>query len=170
VKPFRRLPLLTCLLALAACSPSPSDPQASPAGAAGAGDSVAPASAEAEAVAVAVPPLPELGEFRIAQLLLGSALDADGLVRSDMQEFAPTDTIHASVLSVGAHPGLRLAATWIGPDGNTIARTEQPIAPEGPIATNFHIANPDGWPPGEYTLRLALDGHPIPGRTFEVKP
>lgn len=166
----RRLLPLTCLLALAACGPSSQDDRSSAASGAAAGDPATPVSVEDAAVAVVVPPLPELGEFRIAQLLLGTSLDADGLVRTDVQAFAPTDTIHASVLSVGAHPGLRLAATWIGPDGTTIARTEQPIAPEGPIATTFHIANPDGWPPGEYTLRLALDGHPIPGRTFEVKP
>ena len=170
MKPARRLPLLTCLLALAACSPSSPDAPSAAAGANAGHDPAAPGSVADAAVAVVVPPLPELGEFRIAQLLLGTSLDADGLVRTDVQAFAPKDTIHASVLSVGAHSGLRLAATWIGPDGNTIARTEQPIAPEGPIATTFHIANPAGWPPGEYTLRLALDGHPIPGRTFEVKP
>ena len=161
------LPLL-CALALAGCGDKPapggslSGPEATP----------GPPSAEAAgdaAVADAVPPLPELGEFRIAGLLLGNALDGDQLVRADREVFAPKDTVYASVMSVGAHPGLRLQATWVAPDGSTIAKTDQPIAPEGPAATTFHIANPDGGPPGAYELRLAINGHPIQGRKFEVK-
>lgn len=161
------LPLF-CALALAGCGDKPA------AGGKLAGPEQTPGPPSAEAagdasVADAVPPLPELGEFRIAGLQLGNALDSDQLVKGDRETFAPRDTVYASVLSVGAHPGLRLQATWVAPDGSTIAKTDQPIAPEGPAATTFHIANPDGWPPGAYELRLAINGHPIQGRGFEVK-
>jgi hypothetical protein len=166
---YRRLSLpLLCVLALAGCGDKP----ASGGKLAGPTQTPGPPAAESAGdaqVAEAVPPLPELGEFRIAGLLLGNALGNDGLVRADRAAFAAKDTVYASVLSVGAHPGLRLQATWVAPDGSTIARTDQPIAPEGPAATTFHIANPDGWPPGAYELRLAINGHPIQGRGFEVQ-
>lgn len=164
-----RLSLLLCVLAFAGCGDK------SATGGASKGEpGVTPGPPAAESagdagVADAVPPMPELGEFRIASLLLGKAVDDDNIVRTDAGQFAPKDTIHATVLSVGAHPGLRLQATWVGPDGNTIARTDQPIAPEGPSATTFHIANPAGWPDGEYELRLAINGHPIQGRKFRIQ-
>ena len=165
-----RLPiLLLCALALAGCGDKPAPGKA----AAPAGVTPGPPAADAgkdPASAEAVPPLPEMGEFRIAGLLLGNAVDADGIVRADRESFAARDTVYASVLSVGPHPGLRLQATWVAPDGSTLARTDQPIAPEGPTATTFHIANPDGWPAGEYELRLAINGHPIQGRKFQVPP
>ena len=162
-----RLPIvLLCALALAGCGDKPATDSTV------AGPDVTPgppSAAAAAAVAETVPPLPELGDFRIAGLLLGTTLDADDIVEGDRESFATGDTIHASVLSVGPHPGLRLQATWVAPDGSTIARTDQPIAPEGPSATTFHIANPDGWPPGDYELRLAINGHPIQGRKFQVQ-
>lgn len=160
------LPLL-CALALAGCGDKPAGDGKLAGAEATPGTPAAEQAGDAQ-VAEAVPPLPELGEFRIAGLLLGNALGSDGLVREDRAAFAPKDTVYASVLSVGAHPGLRLQATWVAPDGSTIARTDQPIAPEGPAATTFHIANPDGWPPGAYALRLAINGHPVQARDFEV--
>jgi hypothetical protein len=163
----RLLPLLLCALALAGCGDKP------PTGPSAAAPGVTPgppaANAPSGATAQAVPPLPELGEFRIAGLLLGTGVDADNIVRGDRETFATKEPVYATVLTVGAHPGLRLQATWVAPDGSTIARTDQPIAPQGPSATTFHIANPDGWPVGAYELRLAINGHPIQGRTFEVR-
>lgn len=168
--PRRRLStLLLCALALAGCGDKPAPGKAAAAPGVIPGPPSAAAGAAGES-AEAVPPLPELGAFRIASLLLGNAVDADGIVRADRDAFAARDTVYASVLSVGPHPGLRLQATWVAPDGSTLARTDQPIAPEGPAATTFHIANPDGWPPGEYELRLAINGHPIQGRKFQITP
>ena len=164
----RLLPLLLCALALAGCRDKPPGDKAADS----MGITPGPPAAEKARDGVnaeKVPPLPELGDFRIAGLLLGEALDADNIVRTDREVFAPGDVVHATVLTVGTHPGLRLQATWVAPDGSTIARTDQPIAPEGPSATTFHISNSAGWPVGEYELRLAINGHPLQGRKFQVK-
>ena len=165
--PRRLSTLLLCALALAGCGDKPAP------GKAAATPSVTPgppaADAATGAAAENLPPLPELGDFRIAGLLLGTGVDADNVVKADRETFAPKDAVYATVLTVGTHPGLHLQATWVAPDGSTIARTDQPIAPEGPSATTFHISNPDGWPVGGYELRLAINGHPLQGRKFEVK-
>ena len=104
-----RLPIvLLCALALAGCGDKP----ATDSTVAGPDVTPGPPSADAAAaVAETVPPLPELGDFRIAGLLLGTTLDADDLVEGDRETFAP----------------------------------------------------------GDYELRLAINGHPIQGRKFQVQ-
>jgi hypothetical protein len=124
---------------------------------------------DADAIGEASPPPPELGEFKIVSVLLGKSLDADGVVQTDSERFGRKDKIYATVLSTGAHQGLRLQAKWLAPDGSTVAETEQPLVPTGATATSFSIANPEGWPEGEYELRIAINGSPMQARKFQVK-
>ncbi len=163
-----RIRLLLCVLAaallLAACHKPADKDAAKPA----ANNTETLADQEAAAVGEALPPPPELGEFKIVSLLLGKSLDADGIVQADSEKFGAKDKIYASVLSTGAHQGLKLQAKWLAPDGSTVAETEQPLVPTGPTATSFSIANPEGWPPGEYELRIAINGSPMQARKFEV--
>jgi hypothetical protein len=123
---------------------------------------------EADAIGDAQPPAPELGEFKIVSVLLGKSLDADRVVQTDSERFGRKDKIYATVLSTGAHQGLRLQAKWLAPDGSTVAETEQPLVPTGATATSFSIANPEGWPEGEYELRIAINGSPMQSRKFQV--
>jgi hypothetical protein len=115
------------------------------------------------------PPLPALGEFRIVQVLMGPSVDAEHVVVRDTRVFAAKESIHASVLSIGAHQGLKLSADWRAPDGSIIAKSEQPLVPESDLATTFNLSNPAPWPPGDYELRLAIDGHTIRTEKFAVR-
>jgi len=165
---------LAAALALAACS-KPAAPDGSAASAGAAGDGAAPAAAAAAApgtIATPIPgepPLPELGEFRIVQVLMGTAVDDEQLVVTDTREFGARDAIHASVLSIGAHQGLKLSADWRAPDGAIIAKSEQALVPESDLATTFRLGNPEPWPAGEYELRLAIDGHTVRTEKFSVR-
>lgn len=155
--------LLLAGLLLAACdAPAPTGVAAADAGAgtesATAGKPGEPAEPQAE----------DFGEFKVAALLLGKELGADQVVRTDAAEFATGDTLHASVLSTGAHPGLTLSARWLAPDGTAIAETAQALAPAGPTATTFSLKNPQAWPVGEYQLIVAANGHPLQTRRFQV--
>ena len=152
-------------LALVACQKGPAtnaDGSASTAG--GAEPQV-----DGSAVSSAQPPPPDLGDFKIVAVLLGTSLDAERIVVGDADNFAPQDKIHASVLSTGAHDGLRLSAKWLAPDGSVVAQTEQPLAPTTATATTFSIANPTGWPAGDYQLQIAVNGSTLQTRTFKVQ-
>ena len=111
----------------------------------------------------------DLGEFKIVSVLLGRTLDAEQVVQADRDTFAPRDTIHASVLSTGAHEGLTLSAHWLGPDGATVADTAQVVAPTQPTATTFSLHNPQPWPVGDYKLELAVNEHVLQTRAFHVR-
>lgn len=164
----RWIPLLAgALLAmlLVACQKGP-ETDADGNAASGSGDAAAP---EVDGSAVAAAPPPDLGDFRIVSVLLGTSLDGERIVVGDADRFAPRDKIHASVLSTGAHDGLRLSAKWLAPDGSVVAQTEQPLAPTTATATTFSIANPTGWPAGEYQLQVAVNGSTLQTRSFRVQ-
>ncbi len=110
-----------------------------------------------------------LGEFRVAALQLGSALDADRVVLADKDQFSPSDTLHASLLSTGAHPGLALAARWIGPDGKSFAETTQDLAPTQATATTFTVRNAEPWPSGDYKVEVRVGGQVLASRRFQVR-
>lgn len=152
-------------LALVACQKGPAT-GADGKAAAGSGDVDAP---EVDGSAVAPAPPPDLGDFKIVSVLLGTSLDAERIVVGDTETFAPTDKIHASVLSTGAHDGLRLSAKWLAPDGSVVAQTEQPLAPTTATATTFSISNPTSWPTGDYQLQIAVNGSTLQTRTFKVE-
>ena len=137
----------------------------------GAKAAASPAAALADVAGVAgMAPQPlDLGEFKIVSVLLGRTLDADQVVQADRDTFAPRDTIHASVLSTGAHEGLTLSAHWLGPDGATIADTAQVVAPTQPTATTFSLHNPQPWPVGDYRLELAVNEHVLQTRAFHIR-
>lgn len=113
-------------------------------------------------------PMPDLGAFRIVSVLLGNAVDGYSLVITDNRSFTPRDTIYASVLSSGAHQGLRLSAKWLAPDGTQIADTSQPVVPTAGTATTFSIKNPEPWPAGDYQVLIAVNGQTQRTETFKV--
>jgi hypothetical protein len=170
---MRLLPLLLAATLLPACDRGKAT--ASSAAPARPATAVAtPPAPRVDAVATAAPvpgepPLPALGEFRIVQVLMGPSLDADHVVVRDTRVFAAKEAIHASVLSIGAHQGLKLSADWRAPDGSIIAKSEQALVPQSDLATTFNLVNPAPWPPGDYELRLAIDGHTIRTETFAVR-
>ena len=170
--------LLSTTLVLCACGKG-EDKAATPAATA------APATAPASAAAVAAvpatvdtataalnagePPMPELGEFKIVSVLMGNGVDDTHVVVTDTRQLAAKQPRYASVLSIGAHQGLKLSADWIAPDGHSFARSEQPIVPSSDLATTFKVQNPAAWPAGDYQVRIAINGHTMRTESFTVQ-
>ena len=168
--------LLSATLMLAACGKG--EDKAAPAAAATApatgpvaAESAVPATVDTATAALNAgePPLPELGEFKIVSVLMGNGVDDEHVVVSDTRQLAATQPLYASVLSIGAHQGLKLSADWIAPDGHSFAKSEQPIVPSSDLATTFKVENPAAWPAGDYQLRIAINGHTMRTESFTVQ-
>jgi len=171
---FRLVSLVVLVLALAACgkeSDTPAEPAADGATATAAAGDSAPASPStvADATADTGSPPPDLGKFRIVSVLLGTTVDGYSIVIDDSRAFTDKDPIYASVLSSGPHQGLRLSAKWLAPDGSVIAETSQPVVPVAGTATTFSIKNPQPWPPGDYEVVIAINGHAQRSEKFQVR-
>jgi hypothetical protein len=108
-------------------------------------------------------------QLRVDDITLGNSLAADKTVAMATYEFAPTDTIYASVRTSGTSPNATLGATWTYQDGQTVEEQTQQIAPTGPAVTEFHISKPDGWPTGMYKVTVFLDGMEAGSKELVVK-
>jgi hypothetical protein len=114
-------------------------------------------------------PAPIAAAVSVADITLGSALNADKTVTTAATTFKPTDTIYAAVKTDGTSTGATLAAKWTFEDGQTVHQESVSIAPTGPAVTEFHINKPDGWPAGKYKVEISLNGNPAGSRDFEVR-
>jgi hypothetical protein len=115
------------------------------------------------------PPVSSPGIFRVTSVDVGKSIDAGKRVPAPAAEFAPTDMIFASIVSEGAAPEVRLVARWTYEDGQLVSEDTQVIAPNGPAATEFHIARSSGFPEGKYKVEVTANGKLAGSREFEVK-
>ena len=122
---------------------------------------------------VAPPPAAEAapGALSVADVELGKSVGPDMRVddNADTDDFAPMDTIYASIETRGAGNNATLTARWTYQDGQVVDETSRTISPTGTTFTEFHIVKPDGFPAGEYTVEVLLNGATVERSDFEVR-
>lgn len=127
------------------------------------------APAPAPVVQTAPPPAPVVETASFVALSVGNQLDANQKATATGNTFAPTDTIYATVTTDGNAPNAAIVARWTFSDGQLVDESSQSIVQSGPANTAFHIAKPDGWPVGTYTVAITLDGNPVATEQFMVQ-
>jgi hypothetical protein len=105
--------------------------------------------------------------LEVTTIQLGRAINPDKTVSDPTTRFKPTDTIYAAVLTDGSGSG-KVKVRWLY-RGRVVSEPEQDVSYQGPAATEFHIQNSGGFPPGEYTVEFFLDGKSIASRAFRVE-
>lgn len=103
----------------------------------------------------------------VSTIQLGRGLNPDKTVNGFTTRFKPTDTIYVAVLTDDAGSG-KVKARWLYA-GRVVSEPEREVAYQGPAATEFHLRNTSGFPPGEYTVELFLDGKAVGSRSFRVE-
>ena len=104
----------------------------------------------------------------VADIMLGRHVDAGKRVSDATTDFAPKDTVFASVHTTGDR-AMKLTARWTYQDGQVVDEHSETISPRGDAYTEFHIVKPSGWPTGKYTLHVLLDGAAVQIKEFSVK-
>ena len=102
----------------------------------------------------------------VTGVALGRAIGADKRVIDEVGDFAPTDTIYASVETEGSGSGT-LAARWTYEDGQVVDESSHPIG-GGEQVSEFHVSKPDGWPEGHYEIVILLNGQEVDRKGFDV--
>jgi hypothetical protein len=78
-----------------------------------------------------------------------------------------------SVVTSNASGSNQLKAVVTFQDGQVVDSSSQTIAtptmPGGSSVTEFHLAKPSGWPTGDYTVEVWLDGQSVGSRRLTVK-
>ncbi len=103
----------------------------------------------------------------------GRTIDANKRIVDTASTFAPRDTVYVSVVTNNATPSTTLKKITTFQTGQVVDSSTQvvaiPMTTGGASVTEFHLVKPSGWPTGDYTVEIWLDGQSAGTRTFTVK-
>jgi hypothetical protein len=104
----------------------------------------------------------------ITAIQLGRSLNADHSVSDFTTVFAPSDSVHLSVLTTGGGSGT-IGVRWTY-RGKLVGESNKPVADRDFAATTFPLQTTGGFPPGDYIAEVFLDGKSVGTRPFKVQP
>jgi len=102
----------------------------------------------------------------LANIQVGRALNPDRSIASITTLFKPSETIYISVQTLEAGSGT-VGVKWMF-GTQVIDEPTKPVSYDGPASTEFHMQNSGGFPPGDYSVEIFLDGQSVGKRTFKV--
>lgn len=105
--------------------------------------------------------------LQITAIQLGRSLNADQSVAEFTTIFAPNDTVHLSVLTTGGGSGT-LGVRWTYGE-KAIGESTKRVANRDFAATEFPLRSAGGFPPGDYSVEVFLDGKSVATKTFKVQ-
>lgn len=106
-------------------------------------------------------------KLQFDSIQLGRSLNPDGTVGNHTTRFRTTDTIYVSILTSNMGAGT-VGVRWTFA-GRLVGEPSKPIRTKGATATEFHLANSSGFPPGDYTVEAFIDGVAVANRPFRVE-
>jgi hypothetical protein len=105
--------------------------------------------------------------LRVTAVDLGRSLNSDNSVGVHTTRFKPDQTIYASVHTTGSGSAA-MVARWLY-SGRIVSETKKDVSYTREAATEFHIQNPSGFPPGEYTVEIVVNGEKVDAKEFRVE-
>jgi hypothetical protein len=105
-------------------------------------------------------------DLRVSTLQLGRSINADATVAHHTTVFKPDETVYVSVLTTGIGSG-EIGVRWIY-EGRVMGEPKKQVSYRGNAATEFHLQNAGGFPPGDYVVEVSFNGKPAGRRDFRV--
>ena len=106
------------------------------------------------------------GPLALANIQVGRSLNQDRSVASITTLFKPSETIYVSVQTSAAGKGT-ISVKWkFGTQ--VIDEPSKKVDYDGPASTEFHLQNSGGFPPGDYSVDVFIDGVQVGTRAFKV--
>lgn len=112
------------------------------------------------AVACSDPPL------QLANIQIGRALNPDRSIASITTLFKPSETIYVSIHTTGEAPG-SIGVKWLY-QGRVVDEPVKQVDYDGPASTEFHLQNSGGFPEGDYSVEIFINGQQVGSRAFKV--
>ena len=106
------------------------------------------------------------GPLNVSNIQVGRALNPDGSVGSSTTLFKHNETVYVSVLTDAAGEG-NISVKWMY-GSQVIDEPTKKVSLKGPAATDFHLQNSGGFPPGDYSVEVFVDGVSVGKRAFKV--
>ena len=96
--------------------------------------------------------------LKVSTIQTGKSLNSDNSVGGHTTRFRAQDTMYVSVLT----------ARWTYV-GRLVSEDSRSVSYADSAATEFHIKNSSGFPPGDYAVEILLDGKPVETRNLRVE-
>jgi hypothetical protein len=106
--------------------------------------------------------------LQIESLQLGRTLNSDNSVSAHTTRFKPDDTVYVALLSEQPGSGT-VTVRWVL-NGQTVSEATRDVSYTRSAATEFHLQNSGGFPPGTYRVDVLVNGQPAGTREFRVEP
>jgi hypothetical protein len=107
------------------------------------------------------------GPLRVTTIQTGKSLNSDKSVGNHTTRFKPDDTMFASVLTDGPGSGT-IGARWRFA-GRLVSEETKNVSYRDHAATEFHIQNSSGFPAGDYSVEILVDGQSFATRSLRVE-
>jgi hypothetical protein len=105
--------------------------------------------------------------LKVAAIQTGKSLNSDNSIATHSTSFRPKDPMYVSVLTEARGAGT-IRVTWsLG--GRVIHEATKDVSYTDQAATDFRFAAADGFPPGEYTIEVFVDGQSVGMRSVRVQ-
>lgn len=106
-------------------------------------------------------------DLRVTAIQLGRSLNADNTVAGHTTRFTPSETVCLSVLTSGAGSGT-IEVRWMYRD-RVLGEPKKQVSYRDAAATEFRLQSAAGFPQGDYTAEVFLDGQAVGTRDFRVE-
>ena len=104
--------------------------------------------------------------LEVQTLQLGRALNADNSVSDPTTTFQPNETVYVSALNPARGEGTIRVRWYHGTQ--LLSEREKRVSFKGAGATEFNLQTAAGFPPGEYSVEVDVDGRSVGKRNFTV--
>jgi hypothetical protein len=107
------------------------------------------------------------GPLTVSTIQLGRSLNPDNSVAEHTTTFRRNDTVYVAVLT--AAPGRGVVGVKWTYGGQVIDQPEKEVSYRDAAATSFNLVNSGGFPPGNYSVEVFVDGQSAGIRNFNVQ-
>ena len=99
----------------------------------------------------------------------GRHVDANRKIADATDDFAPTDTVYASVHTSGKATAAPVMGRWTFEDGTVIDEKTDTVTTDADAYSAFFIVKPTGLPSGKYTIHVLVNGAEVQSKDVTVK-
>jgi hypothetical protein len=100
---------------------------------------------------------------------MGRHVDAENKVTDKTDDFAPRDTIYASVHTSGTANNGVVVGRWTFEDGTVVDEKTDSVTTSGDARSVFYLIRPGGFAKGTYTLHVLVDDKEVRTKDVVVK-
>lgn len=107
-------------------------------------------------------------DMDVEEVRLGRAMSADMRIIDEVADFAPGDSIHASVRTDGVANSATLTARWTTESDSLLHEETKTMASNGEQWTSFSFGG-QSLAEGDYELKVLLNGREVEEREFSIE-